>query len=337
MTEGHTKERLKALQALPLERKIGFTIARIVEWHTHYNGKVYISFSGGKDSTVLLDIARGLFPDIKAMFVDTGLEYPEIREFVKTFDNVDIVRPKMSFKQVIETYGYPVVSKEVSQCIYEGRGKPLSLKAQRFDATSAKAQSYGGRYSLARYKYLLESEIPISDRCCKVMKKDPAKKYEKQTGLFPIVATMANESRLRESEWIKRGCNAFDTKRPISKPMSFWTEQDVLQYIKLKNIPVASVYGDIIEGNRGLSTTGCSRTGCVFCLFGLRQDKPQNRIQRLAITHPKLHDYCINKLGLKEVMEFMGDPYIPERDIYNTLLAHEYNNIEYFNKITMGQ
>jgi 3'-phosphoadenosine 5'-phosphosulfate sulfotransferase (PAPS reductase)/FAD synthetase len=91
MEEGHTKERLKALQALPLERKIGFTIARIVEWYTHYNGKVYVSFSGGKDSTVLLDIARGLFPDIKAMFVDTGLEYPEIREFVKTFDNVDIV------------------------------------------------------------------------------------------------------------------------------------------------------------------------------------------------------------------------------------------------------
>lgn len=338
MTEGHTKERLKALQALPLERKIGFTAARITEWYNHYNGKVYVSFSGGKDSTVLLHIARSLFPDIKAMYVDTGLEYPEIKEFVKTFDNVDIVRPKMSFKEVIDKYGYPVISKEVSQCIYEGRGKPLSLQAQRFDATSAKAQSYGGRYSLARYKYLLESKIPISDRCCKVMKKDPAKKYEKQTGLFPMVATMANESRLRESEWIKRGCNAFDTKRPISKPISFWTEQDVLQYIKLKKLPIASVYGRIESDNQGrLQTTGCSRTGCVFCLFGLRQDKPQNRIQRLAITHPKLHNYCINKLGLKEVMEFIGEPYIPERDIYNILLAHEYNNFEYFNKITMGQ
>lgn len=339
MEEGHTKERLRALQALPLERKIGFTIARIVEWHTHYSGKVYVSFSGGKDSTVLLDIARGLFPDIKAMFVDTGLEYPEIREFVKTFDNVDIIRPKMSFKQVIETYGYPVVSKEVSQCIYEGRGKPLSLQAQRFDATLAKAQSYGGRYSLARYKYLFESEIPISDRCCKVMKKDPAKKYEKQTGLFPMVATMANESRLRESEWIKRGCNAFKSKRPISKPMSFWTEQDVLQYIKLKNLPIASVYGRIESDaqRERLRTTGCSRTGCVFCLFGLRQDKPQNRIQRLALTHPKLHDYCVNKLGLKEVMEFMGDSYIPERTVYNTILANQHGSMDYYNQLTLNK
>jgi 3'-phosphoadenosine 5'-phosphosulfate sulfotransferase (PAPS reductase)/FAD synthetase len=244
----------------------------------------------------------------------------------------------MSFKQVIETYGYPVVSKEVSQCIYEGRGNPLSLHAQRFDATSAKAQSYGGRYSLARYKYLLDSEIPISDRCCKVMKKDPAKKYEKQTELVPMVATMADESRFRENAWIQSGCNAFDSKRPISKPMSFWTEQDVLQYIKLKNLPIASVYGSIESDNHGrLHTTECSRTGCVFCLFGLRYDKPQNRIQRLALTHPKLHDYCINKLGLKEVMEFMGDSYIPERTIYNTILAKEHGSMDYYNQLTLNK
>ena len=95
---GHTKERLKELQALPLERKVGFTSARIAEWYNHFNGKVYVSFSGGKDSTVLLHLVRGLFPDVKAMYVNTGLEYPEIVQFVKTFDNVDIIRPKISFK-----------------------------------------------------------------------------------------------------------------------------------------------------------------------------------------------------------------------------------------------
>ena len=115
MTEGHTKERLKELQALPLERKIGFTIARICEWYNHYDGKVYVSFSGGKDSTVLLDIARKLFPNIRAMFVDTGLEYPEIRESVKSHEHIDIRRPKMNFKQVIDEYGFPVISKEVAK------------------------------------------------------------------------------------------------------------------------------------------------------------------------------------------------------------------------------
>ena len=79
------------------------------------------SFSGGKDSTVLLHIARQMYPDIKAVFVDTGLEYPEIRSFIKTFDNVDWVRPKKHFKQVCEEYGFPIISKEVSECVQGAR------------------------------------------------------------------------------------------------------------------------------------------------------------------------------------------------------------------------
>jgi 3'-phosphoadenosine 5'-phosphosulfate sulfotransferase (PAPS reductase)/FAD synthetase len=92
---------LQQLQGLPLEAKIIKTKIRIREWYEHWNGDVYISFSGGKDSTVLLDLVRSIYPDVPAVFVDTGLEYPEIREFVKTFDNVVWVRPKMNFKDVV--------------------------------------------------------------------------------------------------------------------------------------------------------------------------------------------------------------------------------------------
>ena len=113
----HDRERLKELQSLSLSRKIGITSARIIEWYNHYEGQVYISFSGGKDSTVLLDIARKLFPDIEAVFVNTGLEYPEIQRFVKSFDNVTILRPEMSFIDVITKYGYPMISKEVAECV----------------------------------------------------------------------------------------------------------------------------------------------------------------------------------------------------------------------------
>jgi 3'-phosphoadenosine 5'-phosphosulfate sulfotransferase (PAPS reductase)/FAD synthetase len=98
----HTIGDLRQRQSLPLEAKVQMTKQRIREWYEHYDGQVYVSFSGGKDSTVLLNIARQIYPDIEAVFVDTGLEYPEIRKFVKSFDNVTILRPKMSFVDVIK-------------------------------------------------------------------------------------------------------------------------------------------------------------------------------------------------------------------------------------------
>lgn len=111
----HTFEELQQWQALPLGIKIRMTEERIRDWVREYGEDgVYVSFSGGKDSTVLLDIARRMYPGIKAVFVDTGLEYPEIREFVRGFENVEWLKPKMNFKQVIEKYGYPFISKEVS-------------------------------------------------------------------------------------------------------------------------------------------------------------------------------------------------------------------------------
>lgn len=147
------------------------------------------------------------------------------------------------------------------------------------------------------------------------MKKKPVKKYEKESGNRPIIATMACESRMRKTAWLKNGCNAFDSKRPISQPMSFWTEQDVLRYIKDFNISYASVYGDIIKDEIGkYCTTGCHRTGCVFCGFGCHLEKEPNRFQKLKQTHPKLWNYCMKPwdeggLGMKEVLEYIGVKY----------------------------
>lgn len=94
----HTHEELILRQELPLEDKVRMTKMRIQQWYLAFESKVYVSFSGGKDSTVLLHIARSMYPDIPAVFVDTGLEYPEIREFVKSVSGVTIVRPEIGFK-----------------------------------------------------------------------------------------------------------------------------------------------------------------------------------------------------------------------------------------------
>lgn len=118
----HTKSDLYQMQGMSLDNKVKMTKRRIQEWVDEYGlDGVYVSFSGGKDSTVLLTMAREMYPDMKAVFVDTGLEYPEIRQFVKTWENVDWLKPKKNFKQVINDYGYPFISKEVSECVYGAR------------------------------------------------------------------------------------------------------------------------------------------------------------------------------------------------------------------------
>ena len=113
-----SKEELQMLQALPLELKVMKTQQRIKEWVQYYgeNG-VAVSFSGSKDSTVLLHLVRKLYPNVRAVFSDTGLEYPEIREFVKSIPNVDWVKPKQTFREITIEHGYPLFSKEVAATI----------------------------------------------------------------------------------------------------------------------------------------------------------------------------------------------------------------------------
>ena len=175
-----------------------------------------------------------------------------------------------------------------------------------------KCDSFGSMYDRSRYLFMLEAPFDVSNKCCMVMKKQPAHKYAKKTGRKPMTATMATESKLRASNWIKHGCNVFESKNPISNPMSFWTEQDVLLYIKENNLPICSVYGDVVTDYKSmgqcenqmsladygifdnerplLKTTGCTRTGCVLCGFGCHLEKEPNRFQMLKETHPKFYN-----------------------------------------------
>lgn len=322
MANKHNPGDLQQMQSLPLSAKIIMTQRRIRDWYEYFDGQVYVSFSGGKDSTVLkhlVETTPGVY-DVPSVFVDTGLEYPEVRKFATERADV-VLRPEMRFDEVIKTYGYPVGSKEVAQMVREAkigleRGDGSYLyRIQKLRGEYRDKEGNLSKFNKKKWGFLLDAPFDVSEKCCTVMKKNPAKKYEKETGRKAIIGTMATESMLRKQRWLRYGCNAFaDKKRPTSNPMSFWTEQDVLEYLRIHNLPYASVYGDIVETESGLQTTGCDRTGCMFCLFGCDREKAPNRFQRMKETHPRQYDYCMRPieekgLGIKQVLEYIGVPY----------------------------
>lgn len=311
----HTIGDLKQMQSLPLQAKIQMTRQRLREWIDEFGEDgVYVSFSGGKDSTVLLDIVRKDYPNIEAVFVNTGLEYPSVRQFALSKENVTELRPTMNFRDVIIKYGYPIISKEVAGKVGEVRksiekGNTNTVRYRQLMGLETKENGEPSEYNIEHYKYLLNAPFLIHNKCCEIMKKSPIYKYNNREKVTPFIAIMADESRTRRSKWLKHGCNAFDLKHPESNPMSFWTEQDVLTYIHEYNLTVADAYGKVVVKNDGVDgqinihdylgdyqdckyvTTGCKRTGCIFCGFGITQDK--QRFVRLSEQEPQLCDYVM--------------------------------------------
>ena len=283
-----TKVALKVKMAWPLWLKVRHAKARIRAFYEAQKGAVYVAFSGGKDSTVLLHLVRSLYPDVKAVFCNTTNEYGEILQFVKATPNVITLKPKMSFNQIVETHGFPLVSKKVTRAVYDLRHPTLSNANSRrmyLEGVSMKGQDLS-RYKLAqKWHFLREVPFEITNRCCDILKKEPFKRFEKQSGLRPIMGTMALESDLREKNYLKYGCNVFEGEAR-SRPLSIFSEKDIWRYIRKHRLPYAGIY-DTVKIN-GKKVAGERRTGCAYCAFGAHLEaKEDNRFTRLAIRKPK--------------------------------------------------
>jgi 3'-phosphoadenosine 5'-phosphosulfate sulfotransferase (PAPS reductase)/FAD synthetase len=281
---------LRQLQALPLDAKELMSQQRIREWYNYWNGKVVISFSGGKDSTVLAHLVHDLYPDIPLVFANTGLEFPEIQAFARKM-GAEFVRPKMSFSEVISTYGYPIISKENAEAIHYARkirntpeqhttnrkrseltdSRPKveheiteekvdrrrkydqwrDWRRESIQGTGAFAKENKSIFNKAKWLPLCnDTQFMISHMCCSIMKKGPMGIYQRTHKVFPYIGTLADESKLREQAWIRHGCNSFEGTHRTSQPMSFWMEQDVLRYIFTKGLEICSVYGEIIAEDK---------------------------------------------------------------------------------------
>lgn len=330
---------LKALQSLPLSVKVKKSLLRIEEWIRYFGvDKVYQSFSGGKDSTVLSDLISQVEACIEAhtpiprVFSDTGLEFPEIRNFALAHKNIVVIKPSMNHVETIKRYGYPVISKQISQNIYKLRNHNLTDKYKNYLLNGDERGKKG--MIPKRWQFLVNADFQVGSGCCDIMKKRVFKAYEKESKRFAFfTGEIAEESSDRQRAYLTTGCNAFNRKGgPKSTPLGFWTENDILQYIKERNLAISPIYGSIEqvgEKEIGLTkvpiykTTGLERTGCAFCIYGChKEDKNNNRFIQMKKTHPHMYDYCMRGgqyenglwvphkgLGMAHVLDTLGINY----------------------------
>jgi 3'-phosphoadenosine 5'-phosphosulfate sulfotransferase (PAPS reductase)/FAD synthetase len=285
-----------------LEQKIDHAIGTVEKFCNEVENPV-ISFSGGKDSTVLMHIIRNVMKiDMPAVFVNTGNEYPDIIRFVRQFDNVQIMQPKMRIKQIVEKYGFPLISKEYSKMIYELRH---GLKHSQRYLTGIQSDGKKTTFILPeKYRYLVNEKFSCSHKCCYFLKKNSTAKLNSITG------DMAAESIIRQSAWLNTGCNSFNKKHGKSKPLSIWTSADIFQYINRFNIRICDIYKDY----------RIQRTGCMFCGFGAHLES-LSRFEVVKEKYPKLYDYFLkfenNGVTYKEALNRCGI-ILPEQRGYQT-------------------
>jgi 3'-phosphoadenosine 5'-phosphosulfate sulfotransferase (PAPS reductase)/FAD synthetase len=291
----NTYEELKFRQGWTLEQKIDHSVGAVSAFLTKTNGKGYISYSGGKDSGVMLDIIRRFVDKtVPAVFCNTGNEYPEVVKFVRQTENLIIIRPEIHIGQLIERYGFPLISKEQSQYIRQAK----HTNSEKLRNIRLHGSINGIGKIAERWKYLIDAPFDVSEKCCHFLKRKPFDKYQKQMGLFPVIGTMAGESRLRFQKWLKHGCNSFETNLVASYPLSIWTESDIWAYIRKFNLPYCSVYD-----------MGIRRTGCLFCGFGCHV-KGDCRFYFLKENKPRIYEHFMkmanNGISYREALQYCG-------------------------------
>lgn len=287
--------------------------------------RTYISFSGGKDSSIVAHLVHSVYSEITLVFANTGLELPEIVAFVKKQKkvygkNVEILRPKKNFKQVLEEYGFPIISKQVSMAISRWQNTKSALQKKLrweggFNPNTGKNQKMGVIPN--KWKHLA-TEIKTTERCCYYFKKQPFNVYEqklrkelkipKDAKILNFAGTRSNESNLRRQDFRKHGCNSFKKGHPQSRPIMFWNDADVNRYIQDNSVEICEVYYDKWEVDpitgEEIFIPAELRTGCIFCMYGVHlEEKGNTRFHKLQKRHPKLFKYAMDKLGLREVLK----------------------------------
>lgn len=249
----------------------------------------YLSYSGGKDSHLLYWFIKEYAPefkDIKVVAINTYMEHPEIRQ--RMYDNADVVLlPTMKPFEIKEKYGIPCFSKEQDYYIYYYQNS-LRKGKQPSRTTEEKINgTYKTGFSISKKarQYILSGKAHnITHLCCKYLKKQPFKNYEKQNNVKAILGVKGQESILRKSKYTS--CFTKDKK---FTPLWDLTDELEEQIYEKYNIEVPDIYKYI------------TRTGCMGCPYGSYKHDTE---KELALLDEKQHDFVCRYF--KESYEVLG-------------------------------
>lgn len=304
-------EELHERQKWSLDQKMDHTFGAIEQFYNYTNGKMVVMFSGGVDSTVLLYLVRKIYPEIKGVFVNTTNEFSEILKFVRTIDNVDTIRPRLTFIETVRLYGFPLISKRVTKAIgyikYPS-DKTKNVRNLVLTGINSKGKSCMS-FKLAKKWYFFKNEkFDITSKCCDILKHKPFKEYQKEHDVFPLTGIMADESQQRKGNYMLYGCNIMNGKKSVGRPMSIWNNNNIWECVDKYNIPYCSIYDDLKDDEGNIIVEGENKTGCAFCGMGCHLEK-KSRFERLKIREPKRYNQMMelrnNGISYKEAIRIV--------------------------------
>lgn len=253
--------------------------------------RVYISFSGGKDSVVLSHIIDEAIPhnNYPRVFINTGIEFQAIVNFVKGLQKEDprivIIQPSRNIRQMLEEDGYPFKSKMHSDLVERYQKSGYATKSVKDYMTE---DGKTGRYRCPkklRYQFPIDGEgglpFKVSQKCCTNLKKKPAKAYEKENGkTLCILGVRASEGGIREHQASQHGCIRQRKDGSIYKfsPLSPCTDEFMNWYIENRKIKLCELY---------YPPFNFERTGCKGCPFNTRIGKELDILKDLLPSEYK--------------------------------------------------
>lgn len=238
-----------------------------------------ISFSGGKDSTVLSELIDIAIPnnEIPRVFINTGIEYKAIVDFVHDKMKKDKrfieIKPSTPLSMIFRKYGYPFKSKEHSQLVHLFQQNGHSKTTLRYYDPPENRKRFGCP-KLLKYQFEEGTQLKISDKCCTKLKKEPFSKWQEENFKpYKMTGERLSEGGLRASH---KGCLVIDKNSKLKKfkPLNPTTNEWIEWFINEYQVELCKLYYEPYN---------FKRTGCLGCPFNI---KLQDTLDTLEKTLP---------------------------------------------------